>query len=458
MDRLSRASTSMAFIALFAIGQCMAQNPAGASAQIGPEALNEPEILAADSGQPDANASGSASIPDMKAGSLKDRVMERGRKFPARDDWTAINITKHVNGIIGGLEQGTGPGFGIELTTADSIPGIEFRATMLTSDKLYRRFEGEMYIPKIGDNKTHADFWVGYLRRTEDNFFGIGPLTPLSDKTNYDIERRSVNGGLYRDFTKDLQAGIYASYIDSNAYGGQGSNSPSIDTIFSGNPSVVPAALWAPGLHSGSKVISYGLFGEYDRRNYEYGLTKGFYFYGRFGSVDGLDKGKVTFSDYGWLDSQLDARGYIPFWSNKTSLALRLAANLKSVKGGSQIPFYDQSFLGGFNYVRGFDTYRFRDNNALISNMELRQTVYSFKKENRGIDLIGFGDAGQVWGNVPSAIGPEIMSPSSLTNRAWKTSMGGAIQYRHTKSLTVRFDAATSQDGQSLYISASRGF
>jgi len=329
---------------------------------------------------------------------------------------------------------------------------------MLTSYMLYRRFEGEIYIPRIGDDKTHADFWVGYLRRTEDNYFGIGPLTPLSAKTNFDIERRSVNGGLYRDFTENLQAGIYASLINSNSYGGQDSTSPSIDTVFTNNPSVVPVALWAPGLHSGSKIISYGVFGEYDQRNYEYGLTKGFYFYGRFGSVDGLDKGKRTFSDYGWFEGQLDARGYIPFWSNKTSLALRLAANLRSVRGGSQIPFYDESFLGGFNYVRGFDTYRFRDDNALISNMELRQTVYSFKKEHRGIDLIGFGDAGQVWGRTLSSMGPAIMSHNSFANRDWKAGAGGGIQYRHSKSLTVRFDVATSQDGQRVYVSASRGF
>jgi outer membrane protein assembly factor BamA len=452
-DWFCRASTTMAFLALFAIGQCVAPNAVSAPAQRELQALNEPEIPATDSGQSDANASNAT-----KFGFMTDRVKERGRKFPLRDDWTAFKIAKHVNGVFGGLEQGAGPGFGVELTTADSIPGIEFRAIMLTSDKLYRRFEGEIYIPKIGDDKTHADFWYGYLRRTEDNFFGIGPWTPLRARTNFDVERRSINGGLYRDFNEDFQAGIYASYINSNAYDGKGSKSPSIDTVFSGDPSVEPFHLWAPGLHSGSKVITYGIFGEYDRRNYESGLTQGFYFYGRFGSVDGLNKGKGTFSDYGWFDSQLDARGYIPIISDKTSLALRIAANLKSVKAGSQIPFYDMSFLGGFNYVRGFNTYRYRDNNALISNLELRQTVYSFKKRYRGIDMIGFGDAGQVWGNTLSSMVPDTMSHNYFANRNWKAGIGGGIQYRHTKSLTVRIDVATSADGERIYFSASRGF
>ncbi len=458
LNWLCRSSTSMAFIALFAIGQCIAQNPADAPAQSGPEALKKLEIPEAFTLQPDTNAPGSASTQATKAGSMMDRVRDRGRKFPVRDNWTAIEIVKHVSGIFGGLEQGAGPGFGIEMATADSIPGIEFRATMWTSDKLYRRFEGEAYISKIGDDKTHADFWYGYLRRTEDNFFGIGAFTPLSARTNFDVERRSVNGGLYRDFTDYLQAGIYFSYINSNAYGGQGSGSPSIDTVFSNNPSVIPAILWTPGLHSGSKVIAYGLFGEYDRRNYEHGLTKGFYFYGRFGSVDGLDKGNGIFSDYGWFDSQLDVRGYIPLFSDKTSLAVRVATNLRSIKGGSQIPFYDLSFLGGFNYVRGFDTYRYRGNNVLIGNVELRQTVYSFKKEHRGLDLIGFGDSGQVWGHNRSITDPTIIGQDNFASRNWKAGIGGAVQYRHTKSLVVRLDAATSQDGQRMYLSVSRGF
>jgi hypothetical protein len=472
LDWLCKASTSTAFVALFAVGQCMAQNPVGAPAQSGPEALKKPEILAAfnrqqpsssfadaeSSGQPDTNAPGSPSGQAKKTSSMTDRVRDRDRKFPVRDNRTAIEIVKHVNGIFGGLEQGAALGFGVELTTADSIPGIEFRATMLTSSKLYRRFEGDAYIPRIGDEKTHADFWYGYLRRTQDNFFGIGAFTPLSAKTNFDVERRSVSGGLYRDFTERLQAGIYVSYINSDAYGGRSSKTPSIDTAFSNSPSVVPITLWTPGLHSGSKVISYGLFGEYDRRNYEHGLTKGFYFYGRFGSVDGLDKGNGIFSDYGWFDSQFDARGYIPLFSNKTSLVVRVATDLRDPKGGSQIPFYDLSYLGGFSYVRGFNTYRYRGNNALVGTVELRQTVYSFKKERRGIDLIGFGDSGQVWGDSRSTTDPTIRGNDNFASRNWKAGIGGGVQYRHTKSLVVRFDVATSQDGPRMYFSISRGF
>jgi hypothetical protein len=463
------------FFVLFAIGQCMAQNSAGETTRINSEAPGKPLILMAFHNQQtpilfagaklfrqnEANGFALSPTPpaqDKKVSSITARVRDRERKFPTRDNRTAMEIHKHVNGIFGGLEQGAGFGFGIELTTDDSIPGIEFRATMLTSNKLYRRFEGEAYIPKIGDEKTHADFWYGYLRRTQDNFFGIGTFAPLSAKTNFDIERRGANAGFYRDFTGSFQAGVYIGYINSDAYGGQSDKSPTTDGIFSSSPSVTPVALWIPGLHSGSKAITYGLYAEYDRRDNAFGLTKGFYLYGRLGSVDGLNKGRGIFSDYGWFDSQFDARAYIPVLSDKTSLVLRVAAELKDPKGGSQIPFYDLSFLGGFSHLRGFNTYRFRGNNALNGNAELRQTVYSFENENRGIDLIGFGDAGQVWGDNRPASDPRAPGNAGFGSRNWKAGIGGGIQYRHTKSLVVRLDVATSQDGTRPYISISRGF
>src|SRR5262249_22810379 len=158
-----------------------------------------------------------------------------------------------------------------------------------------------------------------------------------------------------------LQSGIYTQFSNSRASRGERDRDIPIDQLFSGDPSIAQRALLAPGLNTNTKIFSYGAYGKYDRRNNEHGLTKGVYLYGRVGSADGLDDDKA-FSDFGWVEVELDARGYIPLGSDKTSLALRGYAELKDPKGGSQIPFYDQSWLGGRSYVRGFKTFRFRGN------------------------------------------------------------------------------------------------
>ena len=94
--------------------------------------------------------------------------------------------------------------------------------------------------------------------------------------------------------------------------------------------------------------------------------------------------------------------GYIPLGSSRTSLALRSRGQFKNPKGGSQIPFYDLSYLGGREYVRGYEPYRFRGNNLLMVSTELRRTVYK-KTDHRGVDVFGFADSGQVWGDARSS-------------------------------------------------------
>ncbi len=208
------------------------------------------------------------------------------RNGPTHESWNTIDLgTKHARAVVGGFEQGASIGFGVQLTTADSIRFVEFRVTALTSPNLYRRFEGEAYFPRVFDKNTHADVWFDYLRRTKDNFFGIGPRIPNTSQTNFDLEERSYNASLYHDFARGIQVGGYLKVSNSATYRGQKDTDIPIDRLFSGNRDTVPAAQWAPGLFTNAKILSYGGFAAYDLRNNSRGLTKGAYFYGRVGSA-----------------------------------------------------------------------------------------------------------------------------------------------------------------------------
>ena len=384
---------------------------------------------------------------------LASRVKEFSRNGPKREGWNTINLgTKYVNALFGGLG---GFGFGIQLTSADTFRFVEFRASAITNTRLYRRFEAEAYFPEVGDKDTHADVWFDYTRRTRDNFYGIGPNIP-NTQTNFDLEERSYNASLYRDFSPDLQAGGYFSVSNSSTYRGQRDDDIPIDQLFSGDPNTVPVTNWAPGLFINTKILSYGGFAEYDVRNNSSGLTRGAYLYGRVGSAHGLDN-KDAFSDYGWLEAELDGRGYIPLGSNKTSLALRAYASLKNPRGGSQIPFYDLSFLGGRNYVRGFRSYRFRGNNSFLGSAELRRTVWT-QSEVQGLDVFVFGDGGQVWGDNRSQTDPTILANQKFDSKNWKGSFGGGFQYRYSKDFAARIELGHSNERNLIYVSISRGF
>lgn len=405
---------------------------------------------------------GAAATETSQAGSqasgggsgLAARVKEFSRNGPKRESWNTINLgSKYVNGLFGGLG---GFGFGIQVTSADTFRFVEFRAAAITNTRLYRRFEAEAYFPEVFDKSTHADVWFDYIRRTRENFFGIGPRIPNTSQTNFDLEERSYNASLYRDFSRNLQIGGYFRLSNSSTYKGQRDEDIPIDQLFSGDPNTVPVANWAPGLFVNTKILSYGGFAEYDLRNKSTGLTKGAYFYARIGSAQALNNAQA-FSDYGWLEAELDGRGYIPLGSDKTSLAFRGYANLKDPRGGSQIPFYDQSFLGGRMYVRGFRAYRFRGNNSFLGSAELRQTVWT-QREDRGLDVFAFGDGGQVWGDNRSQTDPTILANQNFDSNNWKGSIGGGFQYRYSKDFAARIELGHSNERNLIYFSISRGF
>jgi hypothetical protein len=398
-------------------------------------------------------------------GNFADRAFSRDRNAPRRQNLNAIKIVKHINGLLGGYEQGAGFGFGLEFTTADSIPGIELYARAMGSLRLYR--QGELGAI-IGNEKTRGEIWFNYLRRTRDNFFGIGPRTSDFFETNYSVESRSYNAVFSHKFMDNLDAGIYARISNTDSFRGEDDNETPIDTFFSGNPLNIPVVningvqlgsdltRYLPGLNTNAKLFSYGVFAEVDLRNNESGLTRGGYFYGRFSSIDGLQNGN-QFSDFGWTEFEIDGRAYVPIFSNKTSIALRAYADLKDPKRGSQIPFYELSWLGGRSYLRGFQNYRFRGNNSLLFAGEFRQTVYP-QSETKGVDVFVFTDSGQVWGDNRSKTNTAILANDNFNDSNWRIGAGGGVQYRMSKSTAFRIEIGASNERTMVYFSLSRGF
>ncbi|MDX2041773.1 MAG: BamA/TamA family outer membrane protein [Acidobacteriota bacterium] len=386
------------------------------------------------------------------------KTTSRDRTAHDRENLQAIEFAGgHISALIGGFEQGAGFGFGLEFSTADTIPGVIFRAKLLGSTRFYRRVEGEAYVPKVFSDKTHASVWFNYLRRTQDNFFNIGPRTPQNPETNYDVEERSYNASLFHDIRKGSQVGVYARVSNASAYQGQDDNDIPVDVLFTGvrPANVVDATRWLPGLNNNAKIFSYGAFAEFDLRNNEAGLPKGAYGFARVASYDGLKN--EAFSDYGWNEIELDGRVYIPVRGDSTSLAMRAYAELKDPKRGSQIPFYEQSYFGGRSHGRGFRNFRFRGNNVLLLAVEPRQTIWNGQK-GRGLDVFVFGDFGQVWGDNRSALNAAIRANDKFDSANWRAAAGGGFQFRISKSTAIRLDYGRSNERSMTYFSVSRGF
>jgi hypothetical protein len=377
------------------------------------------------------------------------------RDVPVRETLATVNLgIPYARAILGGFEQGAGIGGGVSVTSAGAIPAVEFRAAALTSTQGYRRFDLEAFLPRIGGSRNHADVWFSYLRRDID-FFGIGPRTSTDVATQFAMARRSYQGSVSRDLTNHLQGGVYTQIMNARSSPSTDTTGTPIDQTFSSTPTPSPED-WIPGFLSNTQVLSYGAFLAYDTRDNSIGLTRGVNIYGRVASVDQLGH-RDALSAYRWVEKEFDARGYAPLGSPRTSLLLRSRAQFKTPKGGSQIPFYDLSWLGGREYLRGYHSYRFRGNNVLLLSTELQQTMLAMSAV-RGVDLFASADTGQVWGDARSATDPVILDNQTFRSRNWHSGLGGGLQYRHSRSLAARVEVGRSRERTLIYVSLSRGF
>jgi outer membrane protein assembly factor BamA len=382
------------------------------------------------------------------------------RGVPLRENLIAIDLHSknlykpyvRVKGIVGGFAQGAGIAGGAQVTTSKAIPHLQLRANFLVSTVLDRRFDLEAVVNTNG-NRNHVDAWFSYMKRSND-FFGIGPRSSDLFRNFFDTDQRSYQASFYRDITRQLQGGVFAQVMNTHSGLGDIQN-PAITDSFTASPDQ-SGLQWIPGMLSTTKILTYGGYVELDARDKSKDLTRGYDVYVRAVSSDGM-KTNAAFSDYAWLEGEIDARGYIPLGSSRTSLALRSRGQFKNPRGGSQIPFYDLSYLGGREYIRGYQTYRFRGNDLLMFSTELRQTVYK-KTDHRGVDIFAFADSGQTWGDARSAIDTSILEIQHFSFGSWHSGAGGGIQYRHSTAFAARLEAARSNEGVKIYASISRGF
>jgi len=420
------------------------------------------------------------------AAGFQDRVRSFERNAPNRESFTLIGLDSkdgsgHFNAIFGGIPEGAGLSGGLQITSGKSIDNFELYGAMAFSVRKYQLYEvGAVVSP--GGEGWGADARFRYLRRPKDNFFGVGPesmvetgVNPVNGllfggETNYDLEQRSFAGTLHYDFTKDLDIGVYVEHRSHSLYEGDDDGDPSIFAVYqpyyAGNPDILfpdpnGSRPIVPGLQEGTRYISYGAYLEYDARNNDDGLTKGGYVYARVASHDGTgDDDGTGLHDVGWVQTTLDLRGYLPLFSDRTSLAGRFFTDLNDPKGGSFIPFYSLPRLGGNSSLRGFDTFRFTGSNSLLFQLELRQTVMRFgDDEDKGLDVIAFGDAGQVWGHgfeVPA--GSPLNFGEDFDSDFFEVDGGVGVAVRISKGFGIRADYAHSNEDDKVRLVFSWGF
>lgn len=259
-----------------------------------------------------------------------------------------------------------------------------------TVDKNYRifvnqsvgvdqEFTGEYWDKKLFDGRFRFYGRLTYFKDSTYRFFGLTEQSKKDTETNY----------TNCEFAPEFSLGYYLPHNFILSYGeklrwvtirrGKVTDLPYIKNDFSKLEGV-----------NGGALIERKLTLGYDTRDDDVFPSKGWYanLYGMVGQSFTHNR---TFTRAG-----LDARTFISFWDQRLTTVIKGAVE---ETGGRDVPFYEQSTIGGENTLRGFGNFRFRDDGFILLNVEER--IRLFKLHIFGVwsewQAAPFVDVGRVY-------------------------------------------------------------
>ncbi len=183
----------------------------------------------------------------------------------------------------------------------------------------------------------------------------------------------------------------------------------------------------------GSVVNGVGVASVVDTRDNIYSPVRGWY-----ADVSFMEYGELLGSEFGFTNYLFDIRHYQALSPN-TVLAGQFYLNLNV----GEVPFKQAATLGGSSLLRGYYNGRYRDNDALIMQAELRQHF-----------------VGRFGGVVFAGVGDVAHKPSEFTVKDLKPTGGLGLRYLISRKehLNIRFDAAVGNHTHGFYVNISEAF
>jgi len=255
-----------------------------------------------------------------------------------------------------------------------------------------------------------------YRDYPREDFYGIGPDTLKSNRSDYRLQ-----DGLYEGVVRFRVARLSvlgrAGVLRTSILPGGDPNDPNVEATFfeAGAPGLVrapdfthvSAGAWlelrdVPGNpHRGASIgVAYSRFDERNGRAHDFN--------------------RLT----------LDAREYIRLGSNRHVVALRQTASLDRPDEDSTVPFYLRQTLGGGRLLRGYPSFRFRDNGLLYLASEYRFEI------RPKVELALLYEAGKVFADA-----------GGFDFQRLRGAYGAGIRLKSLRKVHLRLDVLRSAEG-----------
>lgn len=251
-------------------------------------------------------------------------------------------------------------GAGVHVHTASGPAGPRAGVTTAFTHRLYQ--EHTAYVGYNDPARRPYALVTGFYDvDTMDEFFGYGPDSDVEDESSFSWERLGVRAiaGL-PERKRGLRANIHGGWESSKVFAGDAADAPDAVDLF---PEVD-----LPRVELASAGGALG----YDLRDSPGHPTSGVFASGAATWWTATDD-----SDYEWLHWRGQAQGHLPLGSRWHILSVKGTVEEADPRGDAMaIPFPYQPTLGGSGTLRGYNSWRFRDNAAAHVTAALRWRIW----------------------------------------------------------------------------------
>ena len=293
---------------------------------------------------------------------------------------------------------------------------MQFIASL--TEKIERKVVFNYIDPAFSDGRYFLNFGGTFFKNATSRFFGIGQTTVEADETNYTAREARVN----------WRFGVYANEVTQIAVGQRvrqvSLQRGATDLPFTGD--VYPTV---NGVQGETIIVGHRATFYYDTRNNLISPTDGMAVTAYAEINQNIRNHDFPiFSRY-----ELEVKKLIPSESKRAILIIR--ADLQATLG-DQVPFFEQSSLGGQNNLRGYGVDRFIDKNLIAASIEER--IHLARAKIAGVaadfEIAPFLDTGQVFNSFKDVSFKDYrMTPGVGFRGIVRPNVVGRIDYGYSK-------------------------
>ena len=259
--------------------------------------------------------------------------------------------------------------------------GREIRFTGSFTERIERKVLFSYTDPAFSQGRYSLNFGASFFKNATSRFFGLGQATSVGQETNYTAveERAHWRFGVHMNEVTQFSVGQRIRQVSLQRGG--------TDLPFTGDQFSSVDGVQGETLILGHRATFY-----YDTRNSLVSPTDGMAVTAYAEVNQNLrNEDHFVYSRY-----ELEVKKLFPSESKRAILIVR--ADLQATIG-TQVPFFEQSSLGGQNNLRGYGVDRFIDKNLVAWSIEERIHLVRAKVAgvNADFEIAPFLDTGQVF-------------------------------------------------------------